>query len=167
MSSTSSSTPLRVLRDSTSKIPNSGGIFSVISAVASGIDIGDGLTSIINHRLGQYAASLDIKKAYRQLRVSERDAMLRLSLWYDDPKNKKGLVVYKTCTADFGDSQASLALCVAQDKYIASNCKSPLAILASNYPFADNYLLSGRSKQQVLEAILELMDLHERYGESS
>ena len=53
MSSTSSSTPLRVLRDSTSKIPNSGGIFSVISAVASGIDIGDGLTSIVNHRLGQ------------------------------------------------------------------------------------------------------------------
>ena len=113
MSSTSSSTPLRVLRDSTSKIPNSGGIFSVISAVASGIDIGDGLTSITYHRIGQHAASLDIKKAYRQLRVSERDAMLRLSVWYDDPKTKKGLVVYKTCTADFGDSQASLALRVA------------------------------------------------------
>ena len=41
---------------------------------------------------------------------------------------------------------------------------SPLAILVSNYPFADNYLMSGRSKQQVLEAILELMDLHEKYG---
>ena len=69
MSSTSSSTPLRVLRDSTSKIPNTGGIFSVISQVASGIDIGDGLTSIVNHRIGQYAASLDIRKAYRQIRV--------------------------------------------------------------------------------------------------
>ena len=31
LSSTSASTPLRVLRDSTSKVPNSGGIFSVIS----------------------------------------------------------------------------------------------------------------------------------------
>ena len=39
-SSTSSSTPLRVLRDSTSKVPNTGGIFSVISQVAGGIDIG-------------------------------------------------------------------------------------------------------------------------------
>ena len=132
MSSTSASTPLRVLRDSTSKVPNSGGIFSVISSVASGIDIGDGSTSIIYHRIGQHAASLDIRKAYRQLRVSERDAMLRLSAWYDEPKTKKGLVIYKTCTA-FGDSQASLALRVAQDKYIASNCRSPLAVLASNY----------------------------------
>ena len=44
LSSTSASTPLRVLRDSTSKVPNSGGIFSVISQVASGQDIGDGLT---------------------------------------------------------------------------------------------------------------------------
>ena len=73
LSSTSASTPLRVLRDSTSKVPNAGGIFSVISKVASGQDIGDGLTSIINHRLGKYAASLDIKKAYRQLLVSYRD----------------------------------------------------------------------------------------------
>ena len=45
-SSTSNSTPLRVLRDSTSKVPNSGGIFSVISQVSAGIDIGDGLTCI-------------------------------------------------------------------------------------------------------------------------
>ena len=72
-SSTSNSTPLRVLRDSTSKVPNSGGI---ISQVAAGIDIGDGLTCIINHRLGHYAASFDIKKAYRQIRVSNKDAML-------------------------------------------------------------------------------------------
>ena len=64
-SATSSSTPLRVLRDSTSKVPNTGGIFSVISQVAGGIDIGDGLTCIITHRLDQFAASLDIRKAYR------------------------------------------------------------------------------------------------------
>ena len=48
-------------------------------------------------------------------------AMLRLSLWYDDPTKKEGLVVFKTNTADFGDSQASHALRVAQDKYIAAN----------------------------------------------
>ena len=35
LSSTFATTPLRVLRDSTSKVPNSGGIFSVISQVAS------------------------------------------------------------------------------------------------------------------------------------
>ena len=85
--------------------------------MASGIDIGDGLTCIINHRLGQFAASLDIRKAYRQIRVSNRDAMLRLSLWYEDPSKKEGLLVFKTNTADFGDSQASLTLRVAQDRY--------------------------------------------------
>ena len=127
-------------------MPNSGGIFLVISQVAGGIDIGDGLTCTINHRLGHYAASLDIKKAYRQIRVSNKDAMLRLSLWYRNPAKREGLVVFKTNTADFGDSQASLALRVAQDKYISTNCKSPLAVLASNWPFADNYMLSGKEK---------------------
>ena len=39
----------------------------MISQVAGGIDIGDGLTCIINHRIGQYTASLDIRKAYRQI----------------------------------------------------------------------------------------------------
>ena len=81
----------------------------MISQVAAGIDIGDGLTCILNHRIGQYAASLDIRKAYRQIQVSQRDAMLRLSIWYDDPINK----------------------------------------------------------QQVLESILELLELHERFGDTS
>ena len=72
LSSTSASTPLRVLRDSTSKVPNSGGIFSVISQVASGQDIGDGLTCIINHRMGKYAASLEIKKAVETVKRLSR-----------------------------------------------------------------------------------------------
>ena len=72
--------------------------------------------------------------------------MLRLSLWYEDPTKKEGLVVFKTNTAEFGNSQASLALRVAQDKYIAANCKSPLAVLASNWPFADNYMFSGKKQ---------------------
>jgi len=74
LSSTSASTPLRVLRDSTSKVPNSGGIFSVISQVASGQDIGDGLTCIINHRMGKYAASLDASLYRVYVRVHNRRA---------------------------------------------------------------------------------------------
>ena len=80
MSSTSI-TSLCVSRDSTSKVPNVGGIFSVISQVFPGLDMGNGLTSILNHRMGKYAASLDIKKAYRQIKVSHRDSMLRLCIW--------------------------------------------------------------------------------------
>ena len=123
-SSTSASTPLRVLSDSTSKVPNSVEIFSVISQVASGQDIGDGLTCILNHRIGRYAASLDIKKAYRQIRVSYRDSMLRLYIWYRDPEKKEGLVIFRTATCDFGNSQASLSLRVAQDEFIAANCNT-------------------------------------------
>ena len=61
-----------MLRDSISKVPNSGGIFSVISQVASGQDIGDGLTCIINHRMGKYAASLEIKKAVETVKRLSR-----------------------------------------------------------------------------------------------
>ena len=98
------------------------------------------MTSILNHRMGKYAASLDIKKAYRQIRVSHRDSMLRLSIWFRDPEKKEGLMIFRTATCDFGDSQASLALRVAQDKCIAANCHTKLGIVASQDPFADNYL---------------------------
>ena len=80
--------------------------------------------------------------------------MLRLSIWYDDPMKRQGLVVFKTNTADFGDSQASLALRVAQDKYIAAHCKTPSAILASNWPFADNYMMSGKNSNKFFKLFL-------------
>ena len=80
--------------------------------------------------MAKYAASLDIKKANRQLLVSYKDSMLRLSIWFRDPQNKKEMVIFRTATCDFGDSQASLALRVAQDKYIAANCHTKLGILA-------------------------------------
>ena len=44
MASTSSSTPLRVLKDSTSRVPRVDGIFSIISQISPGLDIGNGLT---------------------------------------------------------------------------------------------------------------------------
>ena len=102
-----------MLRDSTSKVPNVGGIFSVISQVSTGLDIGNGLTSILNHRMGKYSASLGIKKAYRQIKVSHRYSMLRLSTLYWDLENMQDMVIFKIATADFGDSQASLVLRIA------------------------------------------------------
>ena len=74
------------------------------------------------------------------------------------------MVIFRTATCDFGDSQASLALRVAQDKYIAANCHTKLGILANHDPFANNYMFSVKSKEEVLEAIKELIDLHKKYG---
>ena len=90
--------------------------------------------------------------------------MLRLTIWFRDPIKREGRVVFRTATCDLGDSQASLALRVAHDKYIATNCQTKLAKLVSEDPFADNYLFSGRSKEEVAEAIIELINLHKRYG---
>ena len=104
------------------------------------------------------------KKAYRQLLVSSRDSILPHSIWFRDPKNKKNMVIFRTATCDFGDSQASLALRVAQDKYIVANCRTKLGVLASQDPIADNYLFSGRSKEEVLEGITEPINLHKKYG---
>ena len=36
--------------------------------------------------------------------------------------------------------------------------------MASEDPFADNYLFSGRSNEEVVEAIIELIDLHKKFG---
>ena len=130
-SSTSTTTPLRVLRDSTSKLPIVGGVFSAISQTSSGLDIGDGLTSILNHRLCKYAASLDIRKACRQIKVTYRDSLLRLSIWYKYPVKMEGLIIYRMGTAEFGGAQASMALRVAQEKYITGNCKTKLGKFAS------------------------------------
>ena len=114
--------------------------------------------------MGKYAASLDIKKAYRQIKVSYLDSLHRVSIWYRDPQNMQDMVIFRTATVDFGDNQASLALCVTQDKYIAANCKTKLGKLAADDPFADNYLYAGQSKEEVLEAIVELINLHKYYG---
>ena len=67
--------------------------------------------------------------------------MLRLSIWYDDPMKKQGLVVFKTNTADFGDSQSSLALRVAQDEYIAAHCKTPHNIWRNLWKHGSNVFL--------------------------
>ena len=56
------------------------------------------------------------------------------------------MVIFRTATCDFGDSQASLALRVAQDDYIAANCRTKLGILASQ-------------DQIVLDAIKELINI--------
>ena len=114
--------------------------------------------------MGKYAASLDIKKAYRQIKVSHRDSMLRLSIWYHNLENMQERVIFKTATANFGDSQTSLALRVAEDKYIAANCKTKLGKLAAEDLFADNNLFAGQSKEDVLEAIVKLINLHKYYG---
>ena len=89
---------------------------------------------------------------------------MSLPIWFREPEKKKEMVIFRTSTCNFGDSQVSLVLRVAQDKYIAANCRTKLGILASQDPFADNYLFSGRSKKEVLEAIVELIDLHKKYG---
>ena len=74
------------------------------------------------------------------------------------------MVIFRTATADFGDSQTSLALRVAQDKYIAPNCLTNLGKMEAEDPFAHNYLFSGHSKEEVLEAIVELIHLHKYDG---
>ena len=95
--------------------------------------------------MGKYSASLGIKKAYRQIKVSHRDSILRLSIWYQNPEYMQDMVIFRTATADFGDSQVSLALHVAQDKYIAANYKTKLGKLAAEDPFTDNYPFAGQS----------------------
>ena len=92
------------------------------------------------------------------------DSTLRLSIWYRDPVNMQAMVIFRTATADFVDGQTSLALRVAQDRYIAANCKTKLGKLAAQDPFADNHLFAGQAKEEVLEAIVELINLHKYYG---
>jgi len=96
-SANSGSTSLRVLRDSTSKVANVGGMISVIAQIQQGVDIGDGLTSVIQHGLNTYAASLDISKAYHQIKISYRDSLLWLSIWYKNPEMMKDLIIFRTC----------------------------------------------------------------------
>ena len=57
-----------------------------------------------------------------------------------------------------------MALRVAQEKYISRTCKTKLGKLASEWPFADNYLFSSQSEEDLLEAMVELINLHQKYG---
>ena len=81
--------------------------------------------------------------------MSYKDSIFRLSIWYKDPIKKEGLIIHRTGTWDFGDAQASLALRVAQDRYIASNCQTESGKLTAEWPFTDNYLMSSQCKEDL------------------
>ena len=57
-----------------------------------------------------------------------------------------------------------MVLRVAQEKYIAGHYKTKLGKLASELPFADNYLFSSESKENLLKAMVELINLHQEFG---
>ena len=76
-------------------------------------------------------------------------ADLRLMAWYEDPKNRKGLIIYRRKTMDFGDAASALIVRITQKKFISPMAKweaTKHTVLAGGY--ADNYSNSFRTLEE-------------------
>ena len=137
-SESSESTSTRMINNMLTTTPN-GTSFSIENKVPVS-EIGDSHESLLNFLLYRFGYSSDISKCYLHILVDELTADLRLMAWYEDPKNKKGLIIYRRKTMDFGDAASALIVRITQKKFISPMAKleaTKHTVLAGGY--ADNY----------------------------
>ena len=91
--------------------------------------------------------------------MSEFDSILRLFIWFDESLNMK---VYRRSAMDFGGSQASLALSIAQIKFIAPLLSYLMSLIIVVFcRFADNYSSSVQTATEYKLVAKDLKEAHE------
>ena len=86
-------------------------------------------------------------------------------IWYRDPLNLRGMVVYKRATMDFGNSCSSLVIRIIQENFLALMCQHNLTkhkIVFGGY--ADNYNGSFRTAQEYWLVKEEIKRTHSKIG---
>ena len=97
---------------------------------------------------------------YWESLVEERElAIIAYGSWFDESLNMK---VYRRSAMDFGDSQASLALSIAQIKFIAPLLSYFMSLIIVVFcRFADNYSSSVQTATEYKLVAKDLKEAHE------
>ena len=72
----------------------------------------------------RFGYSSDISKCYLRILVDKLTTNLRLMVWYKNPKDKEGIIIYRRNTMDFGDAASALIVRIIQKMFL-----SPMARL--------------------------------------
>ncbi|OXA47089.1 LINE-1 retrotransposable element ORF2 protein [Folsomia candida] len=158
----SSTTKFRVVFDASAK--TSSGV-SLNDGLMVGPNIQDSLVDILSRfRLHKIAFTADIKKMYRQIRVTPEDSNLQRILWRDDPP--KPVKHYNLQTVTYGTASAPyLATRVLEETAVVSQQQLPRAAEVAGRDFYVDDLISGEpTVPEAFQTQQELLSLTKDAG---
>ena len=97
--------------------------------------------------------------------VDELTSNLRLMVWYKDPKNKAGRIIYRRKTMDFGDAASVLIVRITQKKFVSprAELEAPKhTVLSGGYD--DNYSYSFRTLEEFRRVSADMENIHSDIG---
>ena len=145
----SSSTPLRIVYDCSANTKNNP---SLNDCLYSGPNLINNLPDILLRiRIGTYAASSDIKKAFLNLRLNNSDRDSTRFLWPENPLDKNSkLLTYRFTSVLFG-STASPFLLNATVKHHLDKIDSDLSTELKENIYIDNLFVTSNNEIDLLQ----------------
>ena len=103
------------------------------------------LTRFLLYEVGY---SSDVQGAYRGLKCTYEDSLLRLYVWFEDLSDPdSSVVIYRRKSIDFGDGGASASLEIGCNKFVAEEAKLEISkTIIRNFRYADNNFYSFKDK---------------------
>ena len=120
---------------------------------------------MLDFYLYEHGFSSDISKCYLRILVDMLTSMLRLMVWYEDPINTTGMIIYRRATMDFGDGISSIVVKITQEKFLGTVCalaETRRIVTFSSY--ADNYATSFQEAQTYQDVKKDMLEVHARIG---
>ena len=99
---------------------------------------------------------------YLRILVDELTSRLHLCVWFSNPEELEGIIVYRSNTINFGDSQAALVIHILQQKYLSRLVKLEISrYIILNCSYADNYSSSLPQQWMFRRVKEDLIQAHE------
>ena len=106
-----------MINDTLTSVPNEGTSYSQENRGPLA-NIGDSFACLLYF----YDFSSDISRCYLRTLVDKLTSMWRLIIWYEDPINMTGMIIYSCDTLDFGDGISSIVVKITQEKFLGTMC---------------------------------------------
>ncbi|XP_060588234.1 uncharacterized protein LOC132743696 [Ruditapes philippinarum] len=114
-------------------------------------ELNDLTTLLLRFRLGRYAVSTDIEKAFLHVGLHEDDRAVTRFLWLSDPTDPKSqLVTYRFRVVLFGATCSPFILNATLLKHMTLNASNPAANIITRDLYVDNVISSFQQEQDLL-----------------
>ena len=113
--------------------------------------------------LYEHGFSLDISKCYLRILVDKLTSILRLMIWYEDPINMTGMIIYSRDRMDFGDGISSIVVKITQEKFLVTmGALSETKRIVTYSAYADNYASSFQEAKTSRRTCWRFMTVSDR-----
>ena len=160
----STTTPIRIVYDCSCR--QSTGSPSLNDCLESTPpELNDLTTLLLRFRLGRYAVSTDIEKAFLHVGLHEDDRDVTRFLWLSDPTDPKSeLVTYRFRVVLFGATCSPFILNATLLKHLSLNVNNPAADIIARDLYVDNVISSFQEEHELLTYFRCARDLMTKAG---